>query len=162
MSILQTVKLPQLNAPDYSEYIKIKEDKGHILIYDYIRRRWVKLSNEEWVRQNINIFISQILEVPLSKFANEVSLQYNGLSKRCDSIIYDDFGKPLIIIEYKKPDIKITQKIFDQIFVYNLQLSVPYLIISNGIEHYFCETNFEKKLFKIHTNWPKYKEIEIK
>lgn len=155
----QSISLPQLNAPDYSDYIKVKDDNGFISIFDYIRRKWVRLTEEEWVRQNINIFISQIMEVPLSKFANEVSIKYNGLSKRCDSLIYDNEGSPLIIIEYKKPDIKINQKIFDQIFVYNLQLSVPYLIISNGKEHYFCETDFKTKSFSIYTNWPKYKDI---
>lgn len=159
MNDFQSVSLPTLNAPDYSLYMKLKNDKGTLFIYDHVRQKWVKLTEEEWVRQNINIYISQILEVPLSKFANEVSIKYNGLSKRCDSIIYDNYGKPLVIIEYKKPTIKINQKIFDQIFVYNLQLSVPYLIVSNGIEHFFCETNFEKKAFNISQNWPKYKTI---
>ena len=98
----------------------------------------------------------------MSLIANEVTINYNGLTKRCDSIIYDEYGKPLIIVEYKRPDVTISQRVFDQIATYNLQLQVPYLIVSNGQQHLLCRVDFENRKYIFAQQWPKYRKIKTK
>ena len=151
-----------LNMPDYSDRIRLRKQDEQLQIFDTIRGKWLVLTPEEWVRQNTIIYISDILEVPMSRIANEVAISYNGLTRRCDSIIYDDYGNPLIIIEYKRSDIQLTQRTFDQIATYNLQLRVPYLIVSNGIQHILCKVDFENQKYIFAEQWPKYNELIIK
>ena len=152
----------KLNMPDYSDHIRLRKQDEQLQIFDSIRGKWLVLTPEEWVRQNTIIYISDTLEAPMSRIANEVTINYNGLSKRCDSIIYDDYGNPLIIIEYKRTDVAITQRVFDQIATYNLQLCVPYLIVSNGLQHLLCKVDFENRKYIFAEQWPKYNELIIK
>lgn len=147
--------------PDYSDRIRLRKHNEQMQIFDPIRGKWLVLTPEEWVRQNTIIYIADTLEVPMSRIANEVTITYNGLTKRCDSIIYDDYGKPLIIIEYKRSDIPITQRVFDQIATYNMQLDVPYLIVSNGQQHILCKVDFENKKYIFAQQWPKYNELKV-
>jgi len=148
-----------LNMPNYSDRIRLRKQDEQVQIFDPIRGKWLVLTPEEWVRQNTIIYISDTLEAPMTRIANEVAINYNGLTKRCDSIIYDDYGKPLIIIEYKRTDVQITQHVFDQIATYNLQLRVPYLIISNGLQHILCKVDFENRKYIFAEQWPKYNEL---
>lgn len=148
-----------LNMPNYSDRIRLRKQDKQVQIFDPIRGKWLVLTPEEWVRQNTIIYISDTLEAPMTRIANEVAINYNGLSKRCDSIIYDDYGKPLIIIEYKRTDVQITQHVFDQIATYNLQLRVPYLIVSNGLQHILCKVDFENRKYIFAEQWPKYNEL---
>ncbi len=150
-----------LNMPDYSDRIRLRKQDEQLQIFDSIRGKWLVLTPEEWVRQNTIIYISDTLEAPMSRIANEVTINYNGLTKRCDSIIYDDYGNPLIIIEYKRTDVAITQRVFDQIAIYNLQLRVPYLIVSNGLQHLLCKVDFENRKYIFAQQWPKYNELKI-
>ena len=151
-----------LNMPDYSDRIRLRKQDEQLQIFDSIRGKWLVLTPEEWVRQNTIIYISDTLEAPIARIANEVGITYNGLTKRCDSIIYDDYGNPLIIIEYKRSDIQLTQRTFDQIATYNLQLQVPYLIVSNGLQHILCKVDFENQKYIFAEQWPKYNELIIK
>ena len=151
-----------LNMPDYSYRIRLRKENEQLQIFDSIRGRWLVLTPEEWVRQNTIIYISDTLEAPMSLIANEVTINYNGLTKRCDSIIYDEYGKPLIIVEYKRPDVTISQRVFDQIATYNLQLQVPYLIVSNGQQHLLCRVDFENRKYIFAQQWPKYSELKTK
>lgn len=148
--------------PDYSDRIRLRKHDEQLQIFDSIRGKWLVLTPEEWVRQNTIIYISETLNAPLTRIANEVSITYNGLTKRCDSIIYDDYGKPLIIIEYKRTNVQITQRVFDQIATYNMQLQVPYLIVSNGLQHFLCKVDFENRKYIFAEQWPKYNELIIK
>ena len=150
-----------LNMPNYSNCIRLRKQDEQLQIFDSIRGKWLVLTPEEWVRQNTIIYISDTLEVPITRIANEVSITYNGLTKRCDSIIYDDYGNPLIIVEYKRTDVAITQRVFDQIATYNLQLNVPYLIVSNGLQHLLCKVDFENRKYIFAEQWPKYSELKI-
>ena len=145
-----------LNMPNYSDRIRLRKQDEQVQIFDPIRGKWLVLTPEEWVRQNTIIYISDTLEAPMTRIANEVAINYNGLTKRCDSIIYDDYGKPLIIIEYKRTDVQITQHVFDQIATYNMQLHVPYLIVSNGLKHILCKVDFENRKYIFAEQWPKY------
>ena len=151
----------KLNMPDYSDRIHLRKQDEQLQIFDSIRGKWLVLTPEEWVRQNTIIYISDTLEAPMSHIANEVTINYNGLTKRCDSIIYDDYGNPLIIIEYKRTDVAITQRVFDQIAIYNLQLRVPYLIVSNGLQHLLCKVDFENRKYIFAQPWPKYNELKV-
>ncbi len=151
----------KLNMPDYSDRIRLRKQDEQLQIFDSIRGKWLVLTPEEWVRQNTIIYISDTLEAPMSRIANEVTINYNGLTKRCDSIIYDDYGNPLIIIEYKRTDVAITQCVFDQIAIYNLQLRVPYLIVSNGLQHLLCKVDFENRKYIFAQQWPKYNELKV-
>ena len=148
-----------LNMPNYSDRIRLRKQDEQVQIFDPIRGKWLVLTPEEWVRQNTIIYISDTLEAPMTRIANEVAINYNGLTKRCDSIIYNDYGKPLIIIEYKRTDVQITQHVFDQIATYNLQLRVPYLIVSNGLQHILCKVDFENRKYIFAEQWPKYNEL---
>ncbi len=152
----------KLNMPDYSDRIRLRKQDEQLQIFDSIRSKWLVLTPEEWVRQNTIIYISDTLKAPMSRIANEVTINYNGLTKRCDSIIYDDYGNPLIIIEYKRTDVAITQRVFDQIAIYNLQLRVPYLIVSNGLQHLLCKVDFENRKYIFAQQWPKYNELKVK
>lgn len=151
----------KLNMPDYSDRIRLRKQDEQLQIFDSIRGKWLVLTPEEWVRQNTIIYISDTLETPMSRIANEVTINYNGLTKRCDSIIYNDYGNPLIIIEYKRTDVAITQRVFDQIAIYNLQLRVPYLIVSNGLQHLLCKVDFENRKYIFAKQWPKYNELKV-
>lgn len=141
-------EFPRLNVPDYSDKIKIREsNQNRYEIYDGIRHQWVALTPEEWVRQHMTYYIAEKLEIPTTRFAIEAQIEYNGLKKRCDTIIYDENLKPMIIVEYKQPKVDITQKVFDQVAVYNMKLNVPYLIVSNGFEHYMCQVDMTNRRY---------------
>ncbi|MDR3327010.1 MAG: type I restriction enzyme HsdR N-terminal domain-containing protein [Prevotellaceae bacterium] len=154
------LKLPQLNLPQYE--FKIRLDNEKYVIFDFIRNKTVALTPEEWVRQNVVLHLINALNYPPNKISNETSISFNRLSKRCDTVIYDTDFKPFIIAEYKSPRIEITQKVFDQIAVYNQKLFVPYLLVSNGLTHFFCKVNFECKKYVFFENIPDYRELDVK
>ena len=125
-----------LNLPSYE--IKIAERNGKNVIFDIIRRRYVALTPEEWVRQHFVHFLLAHKGYPQALMANEVQVQLNGTKKRCDTVLYRRDLTARMIVEYKAPEIEITQKVFDQITRYNMVLKVDYLIVSNGLQHYCC------------------------
>ncbi len=137
--------LPQLNLP--SVEFNIKNEGGKLSILDILRKKFIRLTPEEWVRQHFVAYLVQQLNYPVGKIGNEIEIKLNGLSRRCDSVVYDGYGRPIGIVEYKAPQIKIDQKVFDQIFSYNLKLKVPYLFISNGMQHFACKIENEKPIF---------------
>lgn len=135
----------KLNLPAYNFKIKTVGTKQQI--FDRIRRRYVTLTPEEWVRQNMITHLIEALEVPPTRLSNETTITYNGLIKRCDTVVYDENYKPLMIVEYKAPHVPLTQAVFDQIAVYNLNLQVPFLLVSNGLTHIFCKVDVANKRY---------------
>lgn len=133
--------MQKLNLPEYQHNIKNKEDA--FVILDPLRRRWVALTPEEWVRQNFVRFLIEDREFPAALMNNEISLTQNGIKRRCDTLVADREGAPLVIVEYKAPSVEITQKVFDQIVRYNMVLRAKYLIVSNGMSHYCCKIDYE-------------------
>lgn len=126
-----------LNLPPYEIKTRQRKD-GRMEIFDSLRRRYVALTPEEWVRQHFIHYLTDHLHYPAALLANEVSLTVNGTTRRCDSVLYDkNGGRPRVIVEYKAPDVTITQDVFNQINSYNSVLHADYLIVSNGIRH-FC------------------------
>lgn len=146
-----------LNLPRYEA--KIERNNGKTQIFDPLRRCYVALTPEEWVRQH---FINMLLEhkgYPASLTANEVSISLNGMSRRCDTVVYDKQLKPRVIIEYKAPSVKIDAKVFAQIARYNLVLRVDYLIVSNGLQHFCCKMDYENNRYAFLNDIPAYSDI---
>jgi hypothetical protein len=135
----------QLNLPQYNFRIKNENEKTYI--FDSQRKKHVILTPEEWVRQNFIQFLIQDRGFPSAYIAIEKELILNGLKKRCDAVVYNENAEPYIIIEFKAPNIPITQKTFDQVAVYNAKLKVKIFMISNGIEHYCCKIDYENSKY---------------
>jgi hypothetical protein len=146
-----------LNLPGYDTKISSKDGKP--TIFDLLRRCYVALTPEEWVRQHFVHFLIEHCNYPATLMGNEVGLTLNGTKKRCDTVVYDRNLKPRIIIEYKAPTVKINKEVFSQIARYNLVLKVDYLIISNGIQHYCCRMDYEKNSFEFIANIPEYNSL---
>lgn len=135
-----------LNLPKYD--FKVKIDNGKKQIFDSVRKRFVVLTPEEWVRQHFIQFLHRQKGFPLSLMGVEFSLQYNGMQKRADIICFKTDGKPFLLVECKSFRVSIQQKVFDQIARYNFDLQVPYLVVTNGIDHFCCTLNEQKKTYE--------------
>lgn len=149
----------ELNLPPFDKKITKKDNKA--LILDIIRRQYVALTPEEWVRQHFVHFLIKQKDYPQSLMANEVQLKLNGMSRRCDTVVYDRTLRPRVIIEYKAPTVNITQKVFDQICRYNMILQVDYLIVSNGIAHYCCKIDYATRSYSFMKEIPSYAEVIV-
>ena len=147
----------ELNLPKYG--IKIKNDKGHQSIFDVLRRKYVALTPEEWVRQHFVHFLIEHKGYPKALMANEIQLTIGSKKLRCDSVLYDRTLKPRMIIEYKAPTVSITQKVFDQITIYNMLLHVDYLVVSNGIKHYCCRMDYANQNYLFLEDIPDYQNL---
>jgi len=148
--------MQQLNLPTYKFRIKSSENK--FFIFDIIRKKHVVLTPEEWVRQHYVWFLIEEKKYPISLIAVEKKLTINKLTKRTDILIFDASGNPDIIVECKAPSVKITQETFDQIARYNLKLKANYLIITNGLEHFYCKMNFENECYDFLRTIPSFKK----
>lgn len=147
-----------LNLPDGDFNIKRIDQKP--FIWDRLRKKYVALTPEEWVRQHFVNYLIVDKQYPEALMANEVQISLNRQKKRCDSVVYKKDLSSLVIIEYKAPDIKIDQYVFDQIVRYNIVLRVKYLIVSNGIQHYCCIVDYENQTYRFLTDIPVYKELD--
>lgn len=148
---------PELNLPSTDLRVTIKDDKE--LIFDSLRRKYVALTPEEWVRQNFVSFLINKKGFLAGLMNNEVSLVQNGIKRRCDTLVCDKFGAPLVIVEYKAPNIEITQKVFDQIVRYNYVFRAKYLIVSNGLNHYCCCINYDEGNYSFLKEIPSYADL---
>ena len=126
-----------LNLPSYDP--KIKKEGGKAWVFDVIRKKYIVLTPEEWVRQHFIHHLIHDLKYPRSLFKVESGLSFNALQKRSDIVIYDRRGKPWMLVECKSPTIKLSQKAFNQIAVYNMNIGAKYLAVTNGMVHYCCE-----------------------
>lgn len=150
--------MQQLNLPAFQA--NIKKMAGSIKIFDVLRRKFVTLTPEEWVRQHFVHYLIEHKGYSQTLMANEVSLTLNGMTRRCDTVLYAQEGlRPRMIIEYKRPDVEITQRTFDQICRYNMVLQVQYLIVSNGLHHYCCRLDYEKGGYVFLEDIPAYETL---
>lgn len=147
--------MQKLNLPFYS--FKLKSNEKHTLIFDALRKKNVVLTPEEWVRQHFVQFLIQEKKYPTSLIAIEKELIINNLKKRTDILVFSSDGLPKIIVECKAPHIKITQNTFDQIARYNLKLNANFLIVTNGLEHYYCKLDTKNKTYIFLQDIPTYK-----
>lgn len=153
----KSTKMIPLNLPSYA--IKIRKENDHEQILDVLRRKYVALTPEEWVRQHFIHYLIEHKHYPATLLANEVKLQVGDKVLRADSVLYSTTLQPRMIIEYKAPHISITQKTFDQISTYNLLLHADYLVVSNGIRHYICRMDYEQQKYVFLEDIPEYKKL---
>ena len=147
-----------LNLPTYQFNIQLNA-KGNRVIFDLLRNKFVALTPEEWVRQHFVRFLIEEKHFPRGLMGNEISLIQNGIKRRCDTLVYNRNGSPLVIVEYKAPDVEISQRTFEQIVRYNMVLKALYLIVSNGITHYCCKIDYNNNNFLFLEQIPDYNEI---
>jgi len=146
--------MQQLNLPTYK--FRIKSTKNKYEIFDIIRKKYVILTPEEWVRQHIIHYLIEEKKYPVSLIGVEKKLTINNLTKRTDILIFNNKGLPHIIVECKAPSVQITQGSFDQIARYNLKLKANLLIVSNGLQHYVSKMDFENEKYIFLENIPDY------
>ena len=149
--------MQELNLPRYE--ISVKRNGERLTIFDFLRRRHVALTPEEWVRQHFVHFLVEHKGYPKGLLANEVELSVGEKNLRCDSILYDPSLKPRMIVEYKAPSVVVTQKVFQQIATYNLFLHVDYLVVSNGLTHYCVKMDYDNQKYLFLDDIPDYKNL---
>lgn len=147
----------ELNLPYFEK--KIIRDGDKLQIFDIIRKRYVALTPEEWVRQHFVHFLIDQKGFPMSHMSNEKQLKLNGMSRRCDTVVYDSSLRPMLIAEYKAPTVEITQKTFDQICRYNIVLKVRFLIVSNGLRHFCCRIDYDNNSYTFLPDIPTYEML---
>ena len=146
-----------LNLPYANTKIVVRNEKQ--MVFDFLRKRFVALTPEEWVRQQFAHFRVEH-KVYLAMFiGNEITLSVGRLSRRCDSVVFNKSAEPVMIIEYKAPTVKITQKVFEQICSYNIALHAPYLTVSNGLQSYCCRIDKEANTYEFLKDIPAYGEL---
>ena len=147
----------QLNLPQFE--IKICKRNERTYVFDVLRKKYIALTPEEWVRQHFVHFLMEHKGYPASLLINEVELMIGNKKLRCDSLLYGTDGKPRMIIEYKAPYIPVTEKVFNQIYSYNLILKADYLIISNGMQHIACRVDYANNKYVFLRDIPDYKTL---
>ena len=153
----KVAKMVRLNLPPYP--IKITEKGAKRYIFDFLRRKYVALTPEEWVRQHFVHFLVEHKGYPKGLLANEVELKAGEKRLRCDTLLYTADMHPRMIIEYKAPTIQIQQKTFDQISAYNLLLKVDFLIVSNGLQHHCCKMDYDTQSYTFLEGIPDYEKL---
>lgn len=154
---MQKYEMLALNLPPYP--FKISNKEGKIYIFDMLRKKYVALTPEEWVRQHFTHYLLEHKGYPQGLLANEIQLNLNGTKKRCDTVLYNRNLTAKMIVEYKAPNINITQAVFDQITRYNMVLKVDYLIVTNGINHYCCHIDYATHSYHFLPEIPNYNEL---
>lgn len=147
----------QLNLPDFN--FKITKEEGKIYIFDAIRKKKIFLTPEEWVRQHFIHYLIAYKTFPKSLIKVESGLKYNKLPMRSDVLIYDRSGNPLILIECKSYQVKINAATFAQVSKYNQTIKAPYIMVTNGMQHYCCRIDFENEKFDYLKTIPEYEEL---
>lgn len=143
-----------LNFPKYSFRLKNSENK--VSIFDTIRKKFVILQPEEWVRQHCVQFLIEVKGYPKSLINVEKEITINSLKKRYDIVVYNSDGSIHLIVECKAPKININQETFNQIARYNLELNASYLMVTNGLNHYYCQMDFKNERYLFLTEIPDY------
>lgn len=149
---MQALNLPKTD-------LKIITKNGKLQVFDTLRRKYVVLTPEEWVRQQFVHYLIQYKGYPAECIGNEVSITLNGTKKRCDSVVYGCNAQPTMIVEYKSPQVDISQRVFEQISRYNVKLKVKWLIVSNGLQHYCCLIDYENDTYEFVEDIPTYSDI---
>ena len=133
--------MPQLNLPNVD--LKTKLVKGTTQVFDIVRKKYLILTAEEWVRQHFIHFLHLEKNYPLGLMGVEKLVKYNNMSTRADIVLFTNEGRPNMIVECKGPNVAISQDTFYQIAKYNFNLKVQYLVVTNGLKHYCCEVNYD-------------------
>lgn len=152
--------MQKLNLPEYQLTIKTIGKKKEI--FDKIRKKYVILTPEEWVRQNFIAYLMDEKSYPATLISVETELKLFKVKKRTDILVFQNTGKPLMIVECKATKVKIDQQVFDQIARYNMALKVNYLVVTNGLSHYCCYLDYENNSYQFIENIPDYGSLLTK
>ena len=152
----------QLDLPllHYQSDLKTKHSQGKRYIFDLIRKKYLVLTPEEIVRQLIILYLIEEKGYPKNKIRVEMGLTVNGLTKRCDILVFDDNFEPVLLVECKAAFVKVNQKVFEQIATYNMTLQVPYLLVTNGPQNFCSYINRAAESFEFLAEIPTYREIQ--
>ncbi len=148
---------PKLNIPHFPS--RRKSDESGEWIFDEFRRKWVRMTPEEWVRQQMLMFLNRILGYPATSIAVEKTLRYNGMNRRPDAVISGANGRILMVIECKKPDVIIDEKTFLQASTYSSVLGNAYVLITNGITHFVFKSDPNSGQLKFLKDIPDFKDL---
>jgi len=146
--------MQKLNFPDYTFRFKNSENK--VAIFDEIRKKFIVLTPEEWVRQHVVRFLLEQKNFPKSYINVEKVLKINGITKRYDVVVFNPDGTIFLAVECKAPGVPISQSTFDQIARYNMTLKAVYLMVTNGLNHYFCQMDQEAEQYIFLPDAPHY------
>ena len=146
--------MQQLAFPAYS--FRVKNNENKTTIFDVIRKKFIVLTPEEWVRQHVIHFLIEDKNYPKSLINVEKVIKVNGTTKRYDIVVFKPDGSIFLLVECKAPKIKITQQTFDQIARYNLTLKGEYQMVTNGLEHYYCQINYKEENYQFVPEIPLY------
>jgi len=149
--------MQRLNFPIYNFRFKNSENK--VSIFDEIRKKFIILTPEEWVRQHVVHYLMNEKKYPKSLINVEKVLTVNGLRKRYDVVVFNSDGSIHILVECKAPEVRISQATFDQIARYNMTMKARFLKVTNGLSHYYCQMDFKNEKYEFLTGLPDYKEI---
>lgn len=149
--------MQKLDLPPCS--LRLRPQEGKVQAYDVIRKKFVVLSPEEWVRQHVVHYLISHKKYPRLHISVEKMLKVNGLSKRYDVVVFDRNGDILLIVECKAPGVKISQETFDQIARYNMTLNSQLLLVTNGLQHYCCKINAELERYDFLPGLPSYESL---
>ena len=150
--------MQKLNFPSYNFRYKNSENK--VSIFDTIRKKFIQLTPEEWVRQHTVQFLLQEKNYPKSYLNVEKIIKINDITKRYDVVVFQSDGTIFLLIECKAPEVTITQETFDQIARYNLKLKAKLLMVTNGLNHYFCQMDYEKEQYIFLEDLPDFSDKE--
>ena len=148
-----------LNLPAY-EY-KLQKSDDNTFIFDPIRKKYVFLTPEEWVRQHFVHYLTRFLNYPAGLVAIERGTTYNKLQKRTDLCIYNSEGQPLMLVECKASSVQLTAEVVKQAVVYNQTIKAQYLVLTNGLQHYCWQVNFETRQNQPLTTIPDYRQLSV-
>lgn len=148
----------ELNLPSFD--IRLQRDDEGVKIFDRLRKKFIILTPEEWVRQHFVNYLINHKGFHESLMANEIGITLNGTRRRCDTVVFDKHGSPMVIVEYKASSIVISQSTFDQIVRYNMVLHARYLIVSNGMNHYCCRIDYDNMSYDFLKEVPDYADLE--
>lgn len=146
--------MQKLNFQLYN--FRFKNNENKVSIFDEIRKKFIILTPEEWVRQHVVQFLLEEKKYPKSLINVEKVLKINGLRKRYDVVVFNSDGSIFILIECKAPEIKVAQATFDQIARYNMTMNAQFLMVTNGLNHYFCQMDYENEKYTFLENLPNY------
>ena len=149
--------MQELNLPSYE--FRLKKEGGQLRIFDEVRKKYVALTPEEWVRQHFIMYLIKQKQVPAGLIILEKQLIMNKMSRRPDILIHNRQGEAVMIVECKAPEVNITQDTFDQVARYNSVLSVQYLVVTNGLQHFCCQMDYQGNTYRFLEDIPEYNEM---
>lgn len=153
------LNLPTLALPQFS--VRFRQENGKIQFFDVFRKQWICLSPEEWVRNQFLLFLVNVKHYPAELIGVEKKLTFNKLTKRLDAVVFGKNAFPFILLEFKKNSVLIDEKVFLQASTYNTVFKAPYLILSNGINHFCLYIDSERKRIERLPDIPDWNEISV-